>query len=118
MRVIIAGSRHMPLDLYPLIWQAVERSGFDVTEVVCGMAAGADALGRRWAETHNIPVAKFPANWDKYHRAAGPIRNAEMAHYADALIVFIWDNSRGSENMLKQMTKLRKPCFVVRDGKL
>jgi hypothetical protein len=39
-----------------------------------------------------------------------------MAEYADALIVFIWGNSRGSENMRKQMEERRKPVFVIRDG--
>lgn len=108
----------MPLNAYPLVGRAVIKSGFDVTEVVCGMAAGADALGRRWANTHNIPVKQFPAQWNTYARAAGPIRNKQMADYADALIVFIWDNSRGSANMLKQMRDAEKPCFVVRDGVL
>jgi hypothetical protein len=118
MKLIIAGSRHMQWSSAPLIELAVQESGFEVTEVVCGMAKGADTLGRMWAEFNGIPVKKFPADWNKYGKAAGPIRNGEMKDYADGLIVFIWDGSRGSENMRVQMEKAGKPCFVVYDGQL
>lgn len=114
MKVIIAGSRHMTQS--ELIPPAVAASGFLVTEVVCGCATGADTLGNLWAQANNIPVKYFPAEWKKYHRGAGPIRNKQMLDYADALIVFIWTNSRGSENMLSQTLKAGKPAFVVRDG--
>lgn len=116
MKVIIAGSRHMPFSAYPLIEEAVRRSGFDVTEEVCGMAAGADTFGKKWAFSKGIPVKNFPADWDTYGKKAGPIRNGEMAEYADALIAFLWDGSRGTANMIKQMQNLGKPCYIVYDG--
>ena len=102
----------------PTNWVAfdaeVAASGFDITEVVCGMARGADTWGKQWAENLNIPVTLFPANWNTYGKAAGSIRNKQMGDYADALIVFIYNNSRGSQNMLDYMTKLGKPTYVVR----
>lgn len=116
MKVIIAGSRHMPFSAYPLIQQAVDKSGFAVTEVVCGLAKGADTYGAKWAYHAGIPRKNFPADWEKHGKGAGPIRNGEMADYADALIVFIWDGSRGSANMLKQMQDRGKPVFVVYNG--
>lgn len=118
MRVIIAGSRHMRFADYPLIGQAVAASKFQVDEVVCGEARGADTYGKKWAydQSPPIPVKSFPADWETHGRGAGPIRNTEMAEYADALIVFIWDGSRGSANMLKQMQNRNKPCFVVYNG--
>src|SRR5690606_11812212 len=98
MKVIIAGSRHMPFSCYPLIGKAAEKfeamTGQKITEVVCGMARGADTFGMKWAICEaGLPVAKFPADWDTHGRAAGPIRNAEMRDYADGLIAFIWDGS-------------------------
>lgn len=116
MKVIIAGSRHMPFSMYPLIGQAVEKSGFQVTEVVCGMARGADMFGAKWARENGIPIAKFPAKWDEYGLKAGPIRNAEMGQYADAAIIFIWDGSRGSADMERKMRALKKPVFTVWNG--
>lgn len=118
MKVIIAGSRHMPFSMFPLIQQAVDKSGFNVTEVVCGMAKGADQLGGKWAYQNGIPVKKFPADWDKHGKAAGPIRNAEMGQYADAAIIFIWDGSRGSADMERKMRALKKPTFTVWNGEI
>ncbi|WP_197026348.1 hypothetical protein [Polaribacter sp. Hel_I_88] len=44
---------------------------------------------------------RFPAEWNKFGKAAGPVRNKEMAIYADALIAF-WDGkSRGTKNMIQ-----------------
>lgn len=122
-KCIIAGSRHMPFSSYHLIPAAVARfqdiTGRKITEVVCGMARGADTLGKKWAVcVANLPVKDFPADWDKNGKAAGPIRNGEMADYADGLIVFIWDGSRGSQNMLEQMQNRNKPCYVVYNGEL
>jgi hypothetical protein len=48
------------------------RSG--VTKVVSG-TPGVDALGEQWAERHGIPVTRFPADWKRYGRRAGPTRN-------------------------------------------
>lgn len=118
MKVIIAGSRHMPWSMYPLVEKAVKKSGYEVTEVVCGEAKGADTWGKKWAFANKIPVKSFPADWDEHGRRAGPIRNKEMGDYADALIVFIWPNSRGSQHMLSYMQHLGKPCFPVYGGEI
>lgn len=120
MKVIIAGSRHMPFSMYPLVAQSAERWARmtkPITEVVCGEARGADTYGKKWALCEaNLPVKSFPADWDTYGKKAGPIRNQQMAEYADGLIVFIWDNSRGSADMLRRMQDMNKPCYVIYNG--
>ena len=112
MKVIIAGSR----DIFPgpaTIREAIRRSGFEVTEVVCGCSKGVDTAGEAWAMDHRIPVALFAADWDQYGAAAGPRRNNEMAEYADALIA-IWDyESRGTRNMIEAMRQRNKPSHVI-----
>lgn len=75
----------------------------DIEEVVCGGAKGADLLGAMWANANNIPVKTFLAEWDKYGRSAGMIRNRQMAEYGDFLIAF-WDGqSPGTKNMINEM---------------
>lgn len=74
--------------------------GLDL-EVVCGLAVGADTLGKDWAKANDIHLVTFPAEWDKYGKAAGAIRNVEMADYADALVAF-WDGkSKGTKHMIQ-----------------
>jgi hypothetical protein len=110
MKVIIAGSR--TIDDYKLVVQAMKHCGFTVTEVVCGMATGIDKQGEVWARANNLPVKEMPADWNQHGKAAGPIRNREMAKYADAAVV-IWDGkSRGSRNMINEMIRQGKPYFV------
>lgn len=107
MRVIIAGSRLITY-MQP-VEELIEESGYDITEVVCGMARGVDESGCRWATLHNIPIKEFPALWDKHGKRAGYLRNKEMGEYADALILLRYEDSKGSIHMQNIMEELGKP---------
>lgn len=114
-RLIIAGSRG---------WDVTDAEidaglgflGLDITdpgEVLCGMARGADLAGKRWAEAHGIPVSEYVAHWQTYGKAAGHVRNKEMAERAHSALIF-WDGSSpGSANMAAQMLALGKPVAVL-----
>lgn len=111
MKVIVAGTR--TINDADLVEQALLDSGFEVDELVSGGASGVDTIIIDFAKTNNIPYKVFPAEWDYYGKSAGPRRNAEMAKYADALVL-VWDGqSRGSWNMRDQMEKLNKPVFEI-----
>jgi hypothetical protein len=102
MKVIIAGSRtfdnYLVLKKYcDKILSNVDKSDI---EIVSGGARGADFFGEKYAQENSYGIKLFPANWDKYGKSAGYIRNQEMAKYADALIAF-WDGtSRGTKHMI------------------
>jgi hypothetical protein len=117
MILIISGSRDF--DDYDLMCQKLKQleDGLEVvTEVVCGGAKGADSLGKQWADEHDVPVKMMLAQWSKNGKAAGPIRNREMAEYAEALMAF-WDgDSPGTKNMINTMRELKKPIHVVTFG--
>lgn len=100
-RVIIAGSRSFDdYDMLVKTMDMVLQNITDEIQVVCGMAAGADTLGERYAKERGYQIAYFPADWKKYGRAAGFNRNQEMAKNADALVAF-WDGkSKGTKHML------------------
>lgn len=111
MRVIVAGGRNFRN--WELLCEILNEQKDIIDEVVCGEAQGADIDGKNWAEKNGIPVKSFFAQWDKYGKAAGPIRNKEMAEYADYLIAF-WDGkSRGTKNMIEEMKKLGKHGKVI-----
>lgn len=97
MKTIIAGGRDFNDSVY--MEQCLEEH--NITEVVCGKAKGADTQGENWGIAHNVPIKEFPAEWNRYGRGAGPIRNEQMGDYAEALIAF-WDGrSKGTHNMIK-----------------
>lgn len=103
MRVIIAGSRHY--QNYEVVEQAIVDSGFNVTEVVFGGSRGVDKLGLDWAIKHGVTVKTFLADWERHGKGGGPIRNTQMASYADALIL-VWNGiSHGSADMKRKAEK-------------
>ena len=111
MKTIIAGSRTITDG--KLVEAAIAESGFLISEVVCGMAPGVDTLGQRWALTHNIPVARFPARWELDGKSAGYLRNTRMAEYADALIA-VTTGSSGTAHMIRTAEVRGLKVFVKR----
>jgi len=110
MKTIIAGSRDI-VDYDELV-HCLEQLDFNITEVVSGTARGVDRLGERWAEENNIPVKRFPANWNKYGKRAGFLRNEEMAEYAEAVVI-LWDGkSKGTKHMYNTAVKKKMPVAL------
>lgn len=77
MRVIVAGGRDY--GGHKGEWQRL-RQDLDqlrdkytdhVIEIVSGVARGADSLGERWAHERGVPIARFPAKWNRHDKAAG-----------------------------------------------
>jgi hypothetical protein len=115
MKVIIAGGRDFNNGqsvIYAV--SKFEKEVGLITEIVCGMAEGADMMGFNYATMWGIPVKEFPADWNKYKKAAGPIRNKQMADYADALIAFWNGNSKGTMNMIVEATNRGLKVYVFR----
>ena len=82
--------------------------------IISGCARGADTLGLRYASENAFDVEKYPAEWDKYGKKAGYMRNVEMAENADALIAF-WDGkSKGTKHMIDIATERNLPIRVIR----
>lgn len=75
--------------------------------IISGGADGADRLGERYAKENKLQVMGFPANWEKYGKSAGPIRNAAMARAATHCICFWNGGSPGTKNMVYN-AKLQK----------
>lgn len=101
-KVIIAGCRDFTD--YALLRSFADQTlaGTEDVEIVSGGARGADALGERYAKERGRSLKVFPADWKKWGAAAGPIRNGQMADYADALIAF-WDGrSAGTRDMIRK----------------
>lgn len=108
---IVAGSR--TFQNYPLLCAELDKIKNEIGEIVCGEARGADTLGLTYAYDNDIKIKGFPADWERYGKSAGFIRNDEMAAYADKAIIF-WDGkSVGSKDMIDKMEKLGKEVRVI-----
>jgi hypothetical protein len=89
-------------------------------EVVSGGATGADTLGEAWAATMDLPVTRVLADWDKYGKRAGYLRNEEMAKYAAdgnayGTLCAFWDGkSKGTLHMIDLALKYGLEVHVYR----
>lgn len=114
-RVIIAGGRYF--SDYELLKEKCDEFLKDKTSeeivIINGHASGADSLGERYAQEKCYKIETYPADWKKYGRAAGPIRNEQMSNIANALIAF-WDGkSKDTKSMLNLAKKKGLQVFVA-----
>ena len=115
-KLIIAGGRDfddMEL-LATTVQHLVETELADYSvSIVSGMARGADALGYLFAHQRGVVVHEYPAQWDRYGKKAGYMRNTQMAKESDGLLAF-WDGeSKGTNHMIDSMRQLNKVIYLV-----
>lgn len=81
--------------------------------IISGGAKGADSLGESYAALRGYKLIVMKADWDKYGKRAGYLRNKDMLDVADASVCF-WDEvSRGTGHMVRISKESGKPCRVV-----
>lgn len=81
---------------------------YSITEIISGGAAGADAVANEYAIAKNLPKVIFFPDWEKYGRAAGPIRNKSIVDASDVVIAF-WDGkSKGTLHSINYAKKTGK----------
>lgn len=79
--------------------------GLKINSIVSGGAKGVDSLAHKYAETHNIPITIHYANWVKYGRSAGPMRNQLIVNNATHLIAFPDERSVGTWDSVNKAKK-------------
>lgn len=113
-KVIIAGSRNF--NDYHLLKRYADKILSSIKqpiEIVSGHCRGTDLLGERYASEKGFSLAIFEAKWSEYGRRAGPLRNAQMASYADALIA-VWNGeSAGTKNMIEEAKKANLSIRII-----
>ena len=87
-------------------------------EIVSGHARGADAFGEEYARARGLALTVFAAEWGRYGRAAGPLRNAQMLAYAmeeTPCVVAFWDGkSAGTAHMARLAEEKGAEVQIVR----
>ena len=118
LRVIIAGGRDF--NDYNKAEKCIDDflvSNNLPVKIISGNASGADRMGELYGNLHGIDVVQFPAEWNKYGRAAGPIRNRKMAEYAAeerGVLIAFWDGkSRGTKNMIENAKRSGLEISIV-----
>lgn len=100
MRVLITGGRDFAdRDLLVRTLDRLHET-LKFTLLIHGDAKGADRLAGEWAVERHVQVLACPANWKKYGRGAGPMRNRQMLEKKpDLLIAF--PGGKGTADMVQ-----------------
>lgn len=114
-RMIVCGDRNwINFDIIRSYIEMARMMGFD--SIVEGEAEGADSMARDIGKVLGFEVISEPADWDRYHKAAGPIRNAKMLTHKPILCLAFHKNiqeSKGTLNMITQARKVGVPVILV-----
>ena len=111
MKLAIIGSR--TFNDYNFLNEVLESFKPKLTLVVSGAAKGADTLGEKWAIQNKIQTLIFPADWEKYGKRAGFIRNEDIIKNCDCVIAF-WDGeSKGTKHSISLCEKYNKPYKII-----
>ena len=109
MRLAIVGSRTIT-DMNVLIDALQE---YDITEIVSGGARGVDTMAEDYAVANDIDTIIFPADWERYGKRAGYLRNVQIVDYADEVLA-LWDGkSRGTKHTIDIAHRAGKPVTIV-----
>ena len=115
-RVIVCGSRQFKdYDMLEEVLNSILPKYKNIV-IVSGHGGGADLAGEEYAIRRGLFLETFPAEWDKYGRAAGPIRNSKMLEYASRelpVVVAFWDGiSRGTKYTIEKAKEMGIQTYV------
>lgn len=85
-----------------------------ISRIVHGNATGADTFADQWAAGKVETIIHIP-EWDKYGRAAGPIRNQQMLEEKPDLVV-AFPGGKGTQDMVGRAIRAGiKVMFIKED---
>lgn len=128
-RVLICGGRDFTgKKNYILLAQFMDRLCYDrgwitpphesgvwlpLVHVIAGGAKGADTAAIDWATWNWISFKEYPADWDKYGKSAGYIRNKQMLDEGKPDLVVAFPGGKGTAMMVDIAKKAGVETIIV-----
>ncbi len=109
MKVLVCGGRKY-FDKESL-FTVLDR--LNIGHVVHGGAPGADSFADTWALWNKVEVTTYKADWQRYGKAAGPIRNERMLREAAPDAVVAFEGGAGTADMVRRALQAGVLCFRV-----
>lgn len=114
IRLAVVGSRTFNDNVMfnRIIEDMCNDNAYNITQIVSGGARGADSFGEAYADKWGIDKLIFKAEWDKYGKRAGFIRNVDIIKNCDVCVCF-WDgDSHGTLHDIQLCDEYKKDCHV------
>lgn len=109
MKVLVAGSRDWTdkETLFSILNQFEQEHPQTSKTLLSGGCRGADFIAEQFAQEHKWKIERFLPDWQKYGKAAGPIRNNLMLEQQPEFIFcFPLFSSKGTLQLISQISKL------------
>jgi len=113
LKVLVCGSRDW--EDYDTVLERLKSLPTGIA-IIEGAAKGADTMAKTAAQELGLSVIEVPADWKRYGRAAGPIRNKEMLDLEPALVIAFHKDitaSKGTANCVEEARKRDIPVEIV-----
>jgi hypothetical protein len=113
MKVLVCGGR--TFNQYSLLSRTLNEF-HSINKITClahGGARGADMLSGHWARGQRVPVQVYKADWERYGRSAGPIRNLQMLTEFKPDVVIAFPGGNGTQHMVKAAHIKKVPVIQV-----
>lgn len=107
VRIVVCGTRAYDDEthVFKALDQLTRKWNKEDIAIVTGGAEGPDKIAEQWSFKRMVTRVIFHADWQKYGKQAGMIRNSEMAKYGTHCVAF-WDGeSVGTRDMIRKAKK-------------
>jgi hypothetical protein len=120
MRVLVCGGRDTTREQAAFIYSYLcEEFNGVVNEpltIISGMARGVDSVAAEWANdqmSSNVILQEYPANWERYGKRAGYLRNKQMLEEGKPDLVIAFPGGKGTAMMIKLAEEAGVPVEKV-----
>lgn len=121
MRVVVFGGRDfyaeqwLKTELCDLVWRRNRFASVpaQIKTLIHGGARGVDQMAGNFGIGCGLEVIEFKADWGKYGKAAGPIRNKQMIDEGRPDLGVAFPGGFGTANMIKQLDSAGIPVIHV-----
>lgn len=101
MRVLVCGGRDYSPELVVLWLDGFDLHGPNLDVIIEGGARGADRGAQMWAKQCSKELLTFPADWEKYGKRAGYLRNVQMLEEGKPDLVVAFPGGKGTAMMVR-----------------
>jgi hypothetical protein len=100
MKILVCGGREYVNKKFLYEFLDNFHKNSPVTKLIHGGAKGADSLAGEWAIQNKIETIVYKANWEKYGKTAGPIRNIQMLEEESPEVIIAFPGGKGTLHMI------------------
>lgn len=125
MRAIVCGGRDLTDGNYVFRSLDTLRETMGLSHVIEGgqrgrhpmggrIDRGADYWAMRWAQARGLTFDTVKADWGKYGRSGGPLRNAKMLSEYEPECVIAFPGGNGTQDMADRAERARVPVVWIK----